>query len=256
MEIKVIKKQKNGFYKIVGNKEIVLADELIIKHNILFNREIDDDLVYDLIKENYKYEILNKAIKYISIKMRSKMEIEKYLNKYELNKDDYNFIIEKLINLNLINDLKYTECYIYDHFNLTSDGPNKIKKDLLNHRIDELIIDDYLSKIKHEEIILKLQKLMQKKINVNHKYSKNQFKKKIEIYFYNLGYNIEDIDILFDKLYVSTNEDCLLEKEYNKLYNKYKSKYDLNKLKLTIKQKLYQKGFELDKINEIINKKN
>lgn len=256
MQIKIIKKQKNGFYKIEGDKSIILADELIIKHNILFKNQLDDDLISELIKENYKYEILNKVIKYISIKMRSEMEIKKYLKKFELTKAEYNFIFEKIKSLNLINDLKFTECYIYDRFNLTSDGPNKIKKDLLNHQIDENVVDNFLSKINNKEISLKLAKLMQKKINVNHKYSQNQFRKKIEIYFYNLGYNIENIDAIFNKIYISNNEDALLEKEYIKLYHKYVNKYDLNKLKFTIKQKLYQRGFEIDKINEIINKKN
>ena len=255
MQIKSIKKHKNGFYKIVGDKEFILADDLIIKHNILFKKEIDDEILVNLFKENTKYEVLNKVEKYINVKMRSRVEIDNYLNKYMLDKKDYQFIIDKLTSLNLINDLVFADSYVYDHFYLTSDGPNKIKRDLLNHKIDQSIIETKLNGIKGE-VYSKLENLIKKKIKTNHKYSKNQFKQKLELYFYNLGYPKPMIDEIFENVYVSNNEDDLLEKEYQKLYHKYKDKLDSYKLATTIKQKLYQHGFEIDKINEIVDKKN
>lgn len=255
MQIKSIKKQRNGFYKIIGDKEYILADDLILKHNILFKKEVDDEILTSLLKENTKYEVLNKVIKYISVKMRSRVEIDNYLKKYLLSKSDYQFIIDKLISLNLINDLVFADSYVYDHFYLTSDGPNKIKRDLIKHKIEINIIDKKIDDLKNE-VYSKLENLVKKKLKTNHKYSKNQFKQKLEIYFYNLGYDTLMVDEIFENNYVSNNESDLLEKEYHKLYNKYVNKLDSYKLSVTLKQKLYQKGFEVEKINEIIDKKN
>ena len=42
-------------------------------------------------------------------------------------------------------------------------------------------------------------------------------------------------------------------KEYNKLLNKYKDKYDDYKLEAYIRSKLYSKGFDLDEIKRNID---
>lgn len=254
MHINSIKKQKNGFYKIVGEKTISLADEVIINYNILYKKELDDDLIAQLIEENYKYDILHKTIKYVSTKMRSKKEINKYLAKYELNENDKKFILNKLTNLNLINDNSYAAAYVYDRFNLYHDGPNKIKKDLLANRISEDIIDDELAKITNEDIYVKLSKMIIKKISHNTKYAKGEFKRKIEQEFVGLGYDLAMIDEIFDDNFISLNEAELIEKEYYKIYHKYVNKYDPKKLITVIKQKLYQKGFNVDDINNVVNK--
>ena len=254
MQIKTIKKQGNGFYKIVGDTSIVLADEVIIKYNILYKKEIDDSLLTELTKENFKYDILNKTIKYISTKMRSKKEINKYLLRYELSDNDKKFILDKLNDMNLINDSSFASAYVYDRMNLYHDGPNKIKKDLLSHKIDLSIIEEELSKINNNDIYAKLERQIIKKINHNTKYNKTELKRKIEHEFINLGYDLYMIDEIFDNNFVSINEDELIEKDYKKLYSKYSTKYEINKLITVIKQKLYQKGYSIEDINNIVNK--
>ena len=256
MQIVSIKKQKNGFYKLVGHDEsVMLADEVIINNNILFKKELSEEEINNYLKENYKYECLNKTYKFFKTKLRSKKEVKKYLSKFELNKNDYDFIISKLESQHLLDDNRYVEAYVYDRFNIYHDGVNKIKKDLLSHNISEDIIDKELSKIDYQDIYDKLEKLLIKKINHNTKYPKGEFKRKMELEFFNLGYEISMIDEIIDSNYKPLNEDVLIEKEAAKLINKYQNKYEPNKLKMTVKQKLYQKGYSIEMINEIINKK-
>ena len=254
MQIKSIKKQKNGFYKLIGDSTITLADDVIIKYNLLYKKEIDDDLLNYLVKENYKYDILNKTIKYISTKMRSKKEIDKYINKYELTISEKKFIITKLTSLNLINDEAYAKAYTYDRMNLYHDGPIKIKRDLESHKIDSDIILTSLSSINHDDVYAKLNKLITKKLNHNTKYAKGELKRKIEHEFVNLGYDLSMIDEIFENNFVSLNEEELIEKEFEKIYKKYANKYELKKLVTVIKQKLYQKGYSIDDINNVVNK--
>ena len=254
MQIKSIKKQKNGFYKIIGDENIILADDVILKYNILYKKELDNDLVPKLLEENYKYDILNKVIKYISTKIRSRKEINKFLSKYELSMNDQDFIISKLTDLNLLNDIVYAEAYTYDRMNLYHDGPNKIKKDLQLHNISDEIINNEINKIPKDEINSKLTKLICKRINHNTKYAKGELKRKIEHEFINLGYDLSMIDEIFDNKFISLNEDELIEKAYQKLIQKYSKKYNNIKLINVIKQKLYLKGFNIDDINKIINK--
>ena len=62
------------------------------------------------------------------------------------------------------------------------------------------------------------------------------------------------IDEIFENNFISLNEEELIEKEYQKIYKKYASKYDSKKLATVIKQKLYQKGYNIEDINNVVNK--
>lgn len=254
MKIKTIKKINNKYKIILENNEIITTyDEIIIKKNILYKKELTEEIIKEINEENEYYDSYNKILKYINTKLRSKQEIIEYMKKQEIEKEYQTKIIERLQNNNLINDEIYAKAYIHDKISFSNDGPNKIKKELLRQKIDETIIDIELEKIDKEIINKKLKKQVEKKINNNTKYSNNMLKQKLIMYFVNLGYDKSEIMNYIENK--KENNIEIIEKEYNKIYNKYKNKYDEYKLKQTIKQKLYQKGFEMDEINEIINKK-
>ena len=94
---------------------------------------------------------------------------------------------------------------------------------------------------------------IKRKIENNNKYSNYELKNKLLNYFINQGYNREDVLLYLEKYQKEEND--ILEKEFEKLYFKYKNKYDESVFKTKLKQKLYQKGFPSDKINLLIQKK-
>ena len=65
-----------------------------------------------------------------------------------------------------------------------------------------------------------------------------------------LGYQKDKIISIIDNNLNSS--DDIIKREYDKLYNKLSTKYDGRELELKLKQKLLYKGFDLNKINEII----
>ena len=93
-----------------------------------------------------------------------------------------------------------------------------------------------------------------KKINANTKYTNNILKTKLLNHFINLGYEKNEILYLIEKNKSKNkiNDKDNLEKEYKKIYEKYKNKYDEYKLKQIIKQKLYQKGYNIEQINKFM----
>lgn len=248
MKIDKIKKMSNGKYKILleNGNVINTYDDVILKTNILYTKEINDDIYKILLKDSDYYSIYNKTIKFISKRLRSKYEIEEYLNKLEVDKEIINKIIKQLKDNNFINDNNFCKAYIYDKFNLSSDGINKIKKDLLNFNIDEKVIDDNLKVIKEKEVKDKLKKIIDKKVKLDHKHSINMIKVKIKTDLINLGYDSYMIDELLSNIKIKSN----IEKEYNSLYNKLKNKYEGNELEFKIRQKLYQKGYSSEEIND------
>lgn len=252
MKIKQIKKQGTKYKIILENNEIITTyDEIILANNILYKKEIDETLIQKITNENENVEAYNKIIKFIKTKLRSRKEIEEYMNKQNIEKQEQQKILKKLEEQKLINDKLYVQAFIHDKISFSNEGPNKIRKELIKNQIDENDIEEELKKIDNEQIKEKLTKLIIKKISTNKKYSNNIIKQKILNHFINLGYEKNDILYILETNTQKDNE--ILKKEYIKLLNKLKNKYKDDELKFKIKQKLYQKGFEIDEINNLLN---
>jgi len=252
MDIKLVGKTKSGKYKLKVNDEVLTTyDDVLIKNGLIYKKQIDYEVYEQMKKDHYYYDAYNKTISYIMKHQRCTYEIKKYLEKFELSKEDGNKIINHLESIGLLNDKAYVKSYISDAINLSKDGPYKIKRELLENHIDESIIDEELSKIDEDIIIDKMLKIISKKFKSNHKYSKYQFKQKVSLEMVNLGYDRELAESLIENF--DFEEDDLLKQEYNKIYNKLSKKYDGYELESKIKQKLYAKGFDINKINSIIS---
>ena len=219
---------------------------------MLYKKDITSKEIDEIEKLNTFYDIYNKAIKHISKKMRSTKEIKEYLEGHDLSSKEEEELINKLKKIGMINDEMYVKAYVSDKIHLSSDGPNKIKNELLKNNIKEEIIDEELSKIDEEELINKVKRIINKKVRTS-KTSSYNTRQKIFLELTNLGYSKE----LIDKCYNDDRDDeSFLERDFNKIYKDVSRKEtDENKIYLKIKQKLYQKGYKLEQIDRIINEK-
>ena len=73
MEIVKYTKKGNGNYQITLDigKKYNLNEDLILKYNLLYKKEIDENILQELLNENNKYDIYNKCVKYIAVRLRS-----------------------------------------------------------------------------------------------------------------------------------------------------------------------------------------
>lgn len=253
MKIEKIKKLKSGKYKLEldNDQSIITYDDVILKNNLLYNKEIDNDKLNELYKDNTYYDTYNKVVKMISKRLRSEKEISDYLEKN--NVIDKDKIISRLKSVNLINDTNFAKAYLYDRLYLSKDGVSKIQSDLIDYGINDNIISDLLSNLDEAIIDEKLEKIVIKKIKSNSNKSNYLLKQKIIYDLINLGYDKEKIVYYFDKNI--TDDSSAILKEYNKLFKKLSLKYSDDKLKCEIKNKLFQKGYSSYEIDKIINEK-
>lgn len=251
MKIEKIKKMAGNAYKIYLEDGMVIKtyDQIIIDYKLLFLKEIDDDTLERINKDNEYYELYNNCVKQLSHKMKSKKEIEVYLKKYTDNNDDINKIINKLVSIKLINDNAYAVAYINDKINFSTLGPLKIKAYLLEQNIDEKFIDDNISRVNKQIFIDRINKYIIKQ-NKSNKSSVYQFKLKVLNYLINKGYEKEMIVNCLNN--IDIEED--ITSDYNKIYNKLSKKYHGYELDNKVKTKLYQKGYSKDKIDSVIKK--
>ena len=249
MKILNIKKQKNKYQITLDNNEkISINEHALIDTNILYKKNITNKQLNQIKEENSFYDNYDKVLKMINRKIRSQYEIEKFLLKNEVSNQEK--IINKLKELNLINDELFAESFTNDKINLTLDGPYKIKKQLEDNHIDNLYINQALSNFTQDKIDQKIEKIIQKKLKTNNDTS-YIFKQKTSMYLSNLGYNSSDIYNHLNNIQIDNSK---LEKQMEKIYNKLKIKYDGYTLQNKLKQKLYSKGFTTEEINHFIQK--
>lgn len=239
MKITSIKLNKNGKYVVtIDNEKYNLYQDTILKYLLFSKKKIDNTLFENIIKDNNFYDAYYKIIKFVSIRLRTENEIRKKLNTLFILKKDQDKIINKLKEQGYLNDELYIKSYINDKINLSLEGPEKVKRDLLKNGFKEEDILKYLclfDDINEERI----NKIINKKLKANHNLSKKMFIVKVGNDLRNLGYTnyreiLENID--FD-------DKDIYQKEYDKIYNKLIKKYPPEKADILTKQKLYTKGF-------------
>ena len=249
IKITKFEKLKNNKYKVVGDQELVLYDNTIIKFNLLQTKLIDNldkVLEYDKATEVY-YEI----VKLINRKLRTVHEIEKILKEKEISNEYSEAIINKLIDSKLLDDEKYVSSYIHDVLKLKNTGPRKIEVDLLALGIKDYLIKEYLFTIDDEIWEQRISKMIEKKLKSNHTKTGLNLKVSIATFIVHEGYTKEMV------MKVANRYDytCLeaIEKDYKKIFNKYKDKYDKDKLNDIIKNKMCMKGYTLDEVISYMN---
>lgn len=254
MQIAKIKKLSSGKYKITMNDQSTLTtyDDVILKHNLLFHKKVDSHKLEELNKETKYYEVYNKVVKYIGTKMRSEKEVDNYLQKYPITEVEKKQIKQKLRKAGLLNDELFCKSYTNDRFHLNNCGPEKIKRELEDHNINKEYIEKYINELDEEQIKETLTKQVEKKINQNHSYSSYLLKQKIITELSNQGYQKDQISLIYDAL--ETIDDTIIEKEYHKQWNRLSRKYHSETLIYKLKEKLYQKGFSKEQINQVIEK--
>ncbi len=243
MVIEKYTKLKNGQYKLRldNNTNILLHEDLILKHNLLINKNIDEEQIDKLLEENTSYIAYDLALNYLKIKMRSKKEIIDYLTKKGVNQNLIDNAIDLLIKQGYLNDDIYTKAYINDRIKLSYDGPYKIRESLLKLGISEDIINNNIDIFDKELEIEKINKIIDRQIKTNHNKGNNLLKRKILDYLVMQGYTKEVVINEVNKIKIDDQD--IMKKEYDKLYKKLSKKYNGKELEYKIKQKLYQKGF-------------
>lgn len=255
MKISKFKLKKNGMYEITleDKSKLVLYEDVILNNNILYKKEINKDLISLMNEENDYYKVYNKALNFITNRLRSEYEVLEYLNKTELDYKSKNKIINKLKEIGLINDKLFAKSYLYDKINLSNLGPNKVKKDLEELKVESSIIEEVINELDYDFVLSKLKTIIKKKIKLNKKYSNYMLKTKLIHELINKGFNYYDITSIIDNNQVTDNS--IIEKEYNKIYSKLSQKYERNELLYKVRDSLYKKGYNKAEVNNFLNEK-
>lgn len=190
MKIVKYKKGSNGKYKLFleDGTTIDTYEDVILNNNLLYKKEIDNNLYNVIMNDNMYEEAYNKSVSYIEVRLRSINEIKVYLKNKKYSEEVINSTINRLLKNNILNDEVFAKAFINDKLNFTTMGPYKIELELKKHCIDANIISTYINNIDEDILYEKIDKLIIKFMKTNKKHKGFMLKNKIYNNLFNLGY--------------------------------------------------------------------
>lgn len=255
--IKISKDKKGLLYNILfNNGEIISVDEqVIIDEGLLYKNEVTPELYIKLEELSELSKLYFVAINYLSYRMRAIKEVRTHLLKKEYDDSDIEIILDRLIKEKILDDKLFAISLVRTKVNTTTKGYFQIKKELEELEIDPFYIEEAMTEYLEELEVEKIKKEIVRKERSNRSHSAYFLKGKIKEQLIQKGYRAYLVDECLKEITFSKdNEHIFLEKELNKQHTKLKRKYKGNELKIKIKNALYQKGFSLDSVDELLNK--
>lgn len=248
MKILKYKKLKSGKYQVEldNSNKIELYEDTILKYDLLLTKEIEESKLDSILKYNDKFDAYYLALKYLNVRARSKKEIKDYLKKKEYDEDIINETISTLESQGYLNDLGFAKSFLTNKLITTSNGPLKIKRELLQHELSNedinIVLEDYTDEMQIEKIRKHVNRIVKSNRNKGNVYLKRKLHNELN----SEGFKLSLIENELNNLELEDDSN-LAKKEYDKLYKKLSRKYSGHELEFKINQKLYQKGFHYDK---------
>lgn len=263
-EILNISQRKGLIFLKINDDEIALTPSSYANYFLYPNKKLSKEEYLELVEEGklvkakkYLSNILNKN-RYTVFEIKQKLQ-----NKFHLNENDIEGLLNEYIESNILDDLSYALDYI-------ENGQSKgYSFQFLSYKLkqkgisDEVLNQENILKLKNDD----LNSLFELIVKLNKKYGDISLKKrkeKIADYCLQRGYSYEQVKLKSEEFYSSNlfdyevdfkKEQILLNKKliecYNSLKDKGYSKYDLKNKMIS---KLIYKGFNYSDIIQEIEK--
>ena len=195
MKIEKYELTKKNIYNVyLSNGEVLeLNGKVITDNELLIKKDIDNELYDKLKRDNNICMLMDTSVKYIDRRLRSINELRDYLKNKEEDTIIIEEVIDKLIDYKYLDDDRFTKTFIKDKLNFTNWGDYKIKNELKRLGVNEEIIYNNISNIDDNIYYERINKIIDKDISINKKYSGIKLKNKIYNHLLTLGYSKEKV---------------------------------------------------------------
>ena len=122
---------------------------------------------------------------------RSQFDVRKKLSSLGVDEDNREAIIAQLIAENYINEQRFADAFAGGKTRMKGWGRQKIKRELLQHKVPDTIIRETLSELNEAEYYERMQKLIEKKLQGQEKTDRRKVFASVYRFMLNKGYESE-----------------------------------------------------------------
>lgn len=182
----------------ISGEEFSITYDFFNDLNLSLEDEVDFDTYKEILKENQYNMAKNFALGKISYSQKTSFELEKLLKDNDFDTDAINKTIEFLKSYKLIDDKAYVKSFINDKSNISKWSRNKIRYALRSKKIDDQLIETYLSYISDEEEFQKAYDFAKKKSRGKTDYDTKQ---KVYRYLSSKGFEYDIISRVIGEIF-------------------------------------------------------
>lgn len=128
---------------------------IVLKLELRINQELTPALVRQLEQEEALQKAVDRAMNYLSFRPHSREEMRRYLRKKETPVELIETVLERLGQLDLINDESFATFWIESRERFRPKGAQAIKNELRMKGIDREVIDEVVTGDQDEELALR-----------------------------------------------------------------------------------------------------
>ncbi|GAB6282580.1 MAG: recombination regulator RecX [Ignavibacterium sp.] len=206
LKIKSIKSKNENTAIITLEDENIyfISKDIVYKNGLRKGDEITNEFIDELIRENQKYYIKERAYRYLSRRMHSGYELKIKLLQKNYDKKLIDEVLNELKEKNLIDDKEFAGLYIDERLRKKKIGIIKIRAELIKKGINRQIIDELLNgfetndEMKENILLIGEKKIKQlKSRNLDNK----QIKQKLFSFLISKGYDFDLIKETINKIF-------------------------------------------------------
>ncbi len=259
-KITKIERQKKSIhrYNIYIEDEFAFGvdEDVLLKNNLHKGLALTTDDMAQIIDEESTRNAYLLAIRYLSYRIRTKFETERYLREKAVDELLINETIQRLIDEKLIDDNQFAQIFVRDRINQTSKGPRVIARELMEKGIPQKLIKEALTTFTFESQLDKVIKFAKSEMKKGSNKSFNQRLQQIQQKVIRKGFDQEIAKEMMQQLNMTADVDDEKNAMYSqaeKLTRKLQKKFTGYEFNQRLKKGLYDRGFSIDLINKYLD---
>ena len=230
----------------------------LVKFGLTKGMSLDNWQKEDLVYEEEINRAFNRALHFLSFRMRSEYEVKQKLQQAEFGEAVIKEAIIKLKKLNFLDDQAFSEALLHQQKNASHKGPNAIKEDMKAKGIDSTVQENVLEEYDPVEQLKTATRLAEKAAKKHTTIAPAQLKQRIQNALQRKGFSFDIIKEAIGSVDFEPDEDewtSITETTGEKAWRRVSLKYSGFERKQRVKQAMYRKGIPFDRIDEFIEKK-
>lgn len=264
MKITRITTQKSNqhrynIYLTDGDQEefgLSVDENTLIKFNLRKGMELSQEDIERIKSADNIEKSYHDALRYLSYRMRTTKELRDYLQKKTIQAEHIEEIINRLTELDLLNDQQYANMYVTSKICAGTKGPRYIYNELVKKGIPETMIDQALQQYSYTMQLKHATTIAEKRLNRESKHAYQKQLNLVKAYLQRNGFTSEVIGealASFQNQHDDEQEWAAILYHGEKLWNRYSKRFTGATLLNKVKAGLYRQGFSIEDINKFIS---
>lgn len=247
---KIQAQKRKGRYNVYldGEYAFPVGESTLIEFRLMKDLELTDAQVTLIKNKENTNKAYGDAVNYLSYELRTEKEIKDYLYKKEYTTPTIMDVLDRLKELNYVDDATYAQSFINTQLRLSANGPKIIEQKMFKKGVPDLIIKEKMSEIDQDILLENATDFAKKQLRKTNHGSFKQQMIKLKQSLYSKGYSGDITNQAIESLDLEKDEDEELD-NLRKMINKVSHRYD-NTSKLI--NYLMGKGFSYSEIKRAL----